>query len=468
MSLSFPPSSRRRPRRRSALTTLSPPSSGRRPRRRSALITLFRLPQSSRPRLARRTVRLRLTLLHGGLLIASGAWLLAITYLLILHYSPTEFVATTGPNSEPAMRTTGPTRLGSPSSAKVRQSAHWYWTGLDHLVLLSAMALAIVAALSFVVGWLAAGRTLRPLAAMTDSARRISERNLHERLAVPGPSDELKDLGDTIDGLLDRLETVVSAQRQFAANASHELRTPITVQRTLLESVLTHPQPTPALWRTTCQRVLASSEKQARLIEALLVLARSQQELGHRETFDLAPVTASVMRALAPDASARGLTVSTELEACPVSGDARLVERLVWNLGQNAIRHNRPQGRVHVAVGARSGRASLQVSNTGPPVPGNQISRLLQPFQRLGPQRSGRHDGSGLGLSIADAIAKAHGATLTARPGAEGGLDIEVTFPRPPTAGVQDAGGMALREPAGDLVPLSVVPPTGFEPVPPP
>jgi signal transduction histidine kinase len=421
-----------------------PPSSGRRPRRRSALISLARLPENSSSRLARRTVRLRLTLLHGGLLVASGAWLLAITYLLILHYSPAEFVATTGPNSEPATRTTGPTRLGSLSAAKVRQSAHWYWTGLDHLVLLSAVALAIVAALSFVVGWLAAGRTLRPLATMTDSARRISERNLHERLAVPGPSDELKDLGDTIDGLLDRLETVVGAQRQFAANASHELRTPLTVQRTLLESVLTHPEPTPALWRTTCERVLASSEKQARLIEALLVLARSQQELSHRETFDLATVTASVMRSLSQEASARGLDVSIELDACPVAGDARLVERLVWNLGQNAIRHNRPQGRVHVAVGARAGRASLRVTNTGPPVPGSQIGRILQPFQRLGPQRSGRHEGSGLGLSIADAIAKAHGATLTARPGSEGGLDIEVSFPGPTAAGIQNRDGVAF------------------------
>jgi signal transduction histidine kinase len=175
--------------------------------------------------------------------------------------------------------------------------------------------------------------------------------------------------------------------------------------------------------------VLASSEKQARLIEALLVLARSQQELGHRETFDLASVTASVMRALSQDASARGVTVSMALQASPVWGDARLVERLAWNLGQNAIRHNRPQGRVEVTVGARAGQASLRVTNTGPPVPGDQITRLLQPFQRLGPQRSGRHDGLGLGLSIADAIAKAHDARLTARPGSEGGLDIEVSFP---------------------------------------
>jgi signal transduction histidine kinase len=408
---------------------------------------ISRLPESSRPRLARRTVRLRLTLLHGALLVVSGACLLAITYLLVLHYSPSEFVATTGPNSVPARRTTGPSRLGSLSSAKVRQSVHWYWTGMDHLVLLSAMALAIMAALSFAVGWLAAGRTLRPLRTMTDSARRISERNLHERLAVPGPSDELKDLGDTIDGLLDRLETVVSAQRQFAANASHELRTPLTVERTLLESVLTHPDPTPALWRSTCERVLASNEKQARLIEALLILAGSQQEPGHRETFDLASVTASVMRTLRQDASARGLTVSTAFQACPASGDVRLVERLVWNLGQNAIRHNRPQGRVQVAVGPRSGRASLQVTNTGPPVPGNQINRLLQPFQRLGPQRSGQHEGLGLGLSIVSAIAQAHRATLTARPGSEGGLDIEVSFPEP-TAPADSRNGHGAISPA--------------------
>jgi signal transduction histidine kinase len=421
---------------------------------------LWRRPRR-RP-LRRRTVRLRLTVLHGALLVVSGACLLAITYLLILHYSPDEFVATSGPNLEPGKVMRGRGQLGGPvhqtPARGASTSAHWYWTGLGHLVVLSAIALAIMAVMAVIVGWLAAGRTLRPLRTMTDSARRISERTMHERLAVPGPSDELKDLGDTIDGLLDRLETVVTAQRQFAANASHELRTPLTVQRTLLESVLTHPHPTPELWRSTCERVLASGEKQARLIEALLTLARSQQELGHRETFDLASVAASVTRTFDQDMSARGLTVSTVLHTCLVSGDVRLVERLAGNLLQNAVRHNRRPGRVSVVVASRSGRASLRVTNTGPPVPGDQIDRLLQPFQRLGPQRSGQHEGLGLGLSIISAIAQAHGATLMVHPGPEGGLDIEVSFPGLPATTDNPNGFAAMpTEPAG----LSATVPAG-------
>jgi signal transduction histidine kinase len=266
---------------------------------------------------------------------------------------------------------------------------------------------------------------LRPLHTMTATARRISERNLNERLAVDGPGDELKDLGDTFDELLDRVEKALAAQRQFAANASHELRTPLTLERTLLESILTHPHPAPEAWRSTCERVLATSKQQAGLIEALLVLSRSQQELDHHEPVDLAATAARAARASAAEAAARHVRVETTLRAGCVHGDAQLIERLVSNLLQNAVRYNVPHGRVHIVTG----RASLRVTNTGPRVPADQIGRLLQPFQRLGERRAGHHDGVGLGLSIVAAIATAHGAVLTTRPDPEGGLDVEVMFP---------------------------------------
>jgi signal transduction histidine kinase len=375
--------------------------------------------------LPQRTVRLRLTLLYGALFVGSGACLLAIAYLLIVHSSPTQFVSVQSGHGGAGAFGAAPGRKQAGSVSAVR------WTGLGHMLLISGIALAIMAVISVVAGWFVARRMLRPLRAMTVTARTISERNLHQRLEVRGPGDELKDLGDTIDGLLSRLEAALTAQRQFAANASHELRTPLTLERTLLESILTHPRPTPEAWRSTCERVLVSSQKQAALIEALLMLSRSQQGLDHREPADLAAITASVVRGSTAEAASRHVLIETALEPGWMSGDPQLIERLASNLLHNAIRHNIPGGRVRIATGAAAGRAGLRVTNTGPVVPADQIDRLLQPFQRLGEQRAGRHGGIGLGLSIVAAIATAHAAVLTARPGPEGGLDVEVTFPLP-------------------------------------
>ena len=380
-----------------------------------------------------RTVRLRLTLLYGALFVTSGGCLLVIAALLIVHNSPAQFIA-----FQPER--TGIQQLGGvpPGRAQTGTTSVVRWTGLDHLLLISGIALAIMAVISVGVGWFAARRMLRPLRTMTITARRISERNLHERLAVQGPGDELKDLGDTIDGLLSRLELTLAAQRQFAANASHELRTPLTLERTLLESILTHPHPAPQAWRSTCERVLASSKKQAGLIDALLVLSRSQQGLDHLEPVDLGSVATGIARASAAEAAARHMRIDVAPRAGHVSGDAQLIEHLVSNLLQNAIRHNVTHGQVRIVTGVTAGRATLRVTNTGPQVPADQIDRLLQPFQRLGEQRADRHDGVGLGLSIVAAIAAAHHAILDARPGTEGGLDVTVTFP-PPLTGEEPA-----------------------------
>jgi signal transduction histidine kinase len=378
-----------------------------------------------------RTVRVRLTLLYGTLFAVSGACLFAVAYVLIVSVSPSQFIVVQ-PRSEGPGGTTQGGGLPAPPSPHPQPGnvpAVFHWTGLNHIVAISLIALAIMTVVSVIVGWFVAGRMLRPLRTMTTTARRISERNLHQRLAVPGPRDELKNLGDTIDSLLDRLETVVTAQRQFAANASHELRTPLTLQRTLLESILTHPRPTPAAWRSACERALAATDTEAQLIEALLTLARSQQNPDHPEPVDLASVTAGVIRAAEPHAAALGVTIETRLESNYISGDIGLIERLVSNLLENAIRHNLPRGWVQVLVRDQAGETTLQVTNTGPAVPPDQVGRLFQPFQRLSPQRAGRHDGVGLGLSIVDAIARTHTAALSARPGPQGGLDIEVTFP---------------------------------------
>ena len=297
------------------------------------------------------------------------------------------------------------------------------------LLIVSLVGLAIMVLASAVLGWLAAGRILRPLRAMTTATRQMSEDDLHQRLAMPGPSDELKDLADTIDGLLARLQAAFDAQRQFVANASHELRTPLTVERAMLEVTLADPAATAENLRRTCEDVLAAGRQQERLIEALLTLARSQRGLDRREPLDLAAITSSVLHAREPDAAAGGLAISASITTTPVLGDARLLQRLAANLIDNAIRHNIPHGQIGIQVTTSGGHPTLTVTNTGPVIPAGQATRLLQPFQRLSAGRPADEDGLGLGLSIVAAITKAHRATLTVNPGPHGGLDIDIKFP---------------------------------------
>ena len=376
-------------------------------------------------RLPRRTVRLRLTALYGGLFLASGAALLAITNILARSLPWPVFHPATGHH---------PAAPGFPhairrQAAFARLVAAQHITALNHLLAVSAIALGIMAIASVALGWLAAGRVLRPLREMTAAARAISEDSLHQRLAVPGPGDEMKDLGDTIDGLLERLEAAFDAQRDFVSSASHELRTPLTLTRTLLQMILTDPHPTLAAYRTTCQDLLEASDQQEQLIEALLTLARSQRGLDHREDLDLATITTSVLHALEPHADACGLTVSASVSTAPVLGDSRLLQRLITNLIDNAIRHNTPGGQVTINVTADRRLPAITISNTGPVIPAAQVTRLLQPFQRLSTTRSADGDGLGLGLSIVAAIARAHQATITISPRGHGGLDINIEFP---------------------------------------
>ncbi len=300
---------------------------------------------------------------------------------------------------------------------------------LNVLLVLSGIALAVMAVVSIGLGWLVAGRVLRPLRTLTESVHGITASNLHERLALQGPDDELQELGRTFNGLLDRLEASFDAQRQFVANASHELRTPLARQRTLLEVSMSDPNATVESLRAADARALAAGEQQERLIEALLTLARSERGLDRHEPVDLAGVLAEALLGRRREAEQRGLRVEAHLEAAPVWGDPRLVEQLAANLLDNALQYNVAGGHINVRTETRGDRAVLSVTNSGPVVPPDEVDRLFEPFQRLGAARTDHGEGAGLGLSIVRAIAIAHGADVAARALPQGGLEVEVRFP---------------------------------------
>jgi signal transduction histidine kinase len=272
---------------------------------------------------------------------------------------------------------------------------------------------------------------LRPLRTITAAARRISASSLHERLALHGPDDELRELGDTLDGLFARLEASFDAQRRFAANASHELRTPLTRERTLLQVTLADPAATTGTWEAAGRELLASNAEQEHLIEAMLTLASSEAGTGEREPLDLAAITSAAVAAARPAIDRLGLHAQTAIQPAALDGDPFLIQQLAANLIDNAVRHNIPGGDIQICTTASDAGAVLSVTNSGQVIPAAEVDRLFQPFQRLGSRPARRDGGHGLGLSIVKAIATAHAATITARPRPGGGLTIDVTFPPP-------------------------------------
>ena len=383
-------------------------------------------------RLPRRTVRLRLTLLYGGLFLVSGAGLLTLTYVLAAKTFPVLVQTQSNSGSSAGIGSgTLPGELQQAFSALESQAAQQRAEALHELLVQSGIALAVMAVLSIGLGWLVAGRVLRPLRTITAAAQHISASNLHQRLALASPDDELKELADTFDGLLGRLERAFDAQRQFVANASHELRTPLARQRTVVEVALADRNPTVAGLQSACERVLAASVQQERLIEALLTLAHSQRGLRQRGPIDLVAIIRDAVASREVEARQRGITITASLGPALVSGDAALAERLVVNLLDNALRHNTADGWVKITIGMRSGRAVLNVANSGPVIPPGEVSRLFEPFQRLGADRTAGGGGLGLGLSIVSAIVAAHDALIRARARPGGGLEIQVRFPRP-------------------------------------
>jgi signal transduction histidine kinase len=366
------------------------------------------------PLASRLTLRVRLTVLYGALFTASVVAVVAGAEVLWPNLLRTHA----------SQQAPGGSVAPAPPGSQLGDGAH-------SISVESVLFLLVVVALSLFLGWVVAGRNLRPLRAIIATSRDISARNLHERLALTGPRDEFTELGETLDGLFGRLEASFESQRRFVANASHELRTPLAAERTLLQVTLADPAASVATLRAACEEALELGGQQERLISALLTLASGEGGVDRWEPFDLAEITGQVLA----DRAAEGITVEAALQPTAATGDVRLAESLVANLVDNALRHNVPGGRVTVATAVTAGWPVLSVSNTGPVIPAAEVNRLFQPFQRLNGERlSGRqlrHDGGhGLGLAIVRAIAEAHGASLTARARPEGGLDVEVAFPR--------------------------------------
>jgi signal transduction histidine kinase len=426
-------------------------------------------------RLPRRTARLRLTVQYGAAFLACGAAVLVVVAYLF-YGQPAQGFSSSQPKSSPSailhakvpvadVHQAGrfdivPVRIpvadvlqagrydtfkiSMPVAPAKRQPYHLSAAQFDQLLaraqfrvdydkqrilIICAIVLAVIAVAAASIGWIVAGRVLRPLRTITAAARRIAASSLHERLALQGPDDELKELGDTLDHLFARLEASFDAQRRFAANASHELRTPLTRERTLLQVTLADPASTAVTWQAVGRELLSSNTEQERLIEALLTLASSEAGASERESVDLAAITSEALAFPRTATSRLGLHVHTDIQPATLDGDPLLIQQLVSNLIDNAARHNIPGGDVQVATGTSSGHAVLSVANTGQVIPLAEVDRLFQPFQRLGPRPARRDGGHGLGLSIVRAIAADHGATIGARALPGGGLAVDVTFP---------------------------------------
>ncbi|MFI6503924.1 sensor histidine kinase [Nonomuraea typhae] len=371
------------------------------------------------------TVRLRFTVLYGVMFLLSGAALLAITNLIgVGGHSSTR----PGP---PIEQLTLKEALEANKQLET-QLSQAQEAQSSQLLIASAVALAVMIVVSGVLGRLLAGWVLRPVRTITAATRRISAENLHERLAVPGPADEVKDLADTIDALLERLEGAFAAQRRFVANASHELRTPLATMRASLDVAVAKPEPVPAQTLALAGRIRAELDQVDQLLEGFLTLARTQHDaLAERTTISLGSLLSMSLDARAAAITARGLTVDDDgvRHDAWTRGSRTLLSRLLDNVLDNAIIHNQDGGWIRVAATAGTASALVTVETGGQILDPEQVARLAQPFQRLGANRTGSRDGSGLGLSIVAAIATAHGGGLDLRARPEGGLRVTVSLP---------------------------------------
>jgi len=382
---------------------------------------------SRRPRL---TVRARLTLIYTGLFAVCGAIVVAVSYILVAQLepqgqgqqAPASFLARC--RSE-QLSTRPDERILAKCDAYLRlQGAqHQRDLTLSHLLEYSLITLAVVIALATILGWIAAGRALRPVHRITAAARTASEHNLSARVALRGPRDELRELAETFDEMLGRLQAAFEAQRQFIANASHELRTPLAVMRTTVDVVLDNPDSTPGELHGMAADIRAAVDHAEHLISALLILARNERGLTVHEEVELAMVAEDVL----DTADLGALQVHATLEPAVISGDPVLVEHLIANLVDNAVRYNAAAGDVWISTRTIAGSSHLTVANTGPLISPADADRIFQPFQRLNDRTS--HDGFGLGLTIVASIAAIHGGTATADPRKDGGLSVTVTIP---------------------------------------
>jgi signal transduction histidine kinase len=364
-------------------------------------------------RAPRPTVRTRLTAIYVALAgLSTGVLLLVSYWLLGRHFD----------------RTLSPQVAGD---------------ALDEVAFQYFIAFAGVLVLAAALGWLVAGRVLAPLKRITGTAQRVSEEHLDERIDVDGPDDELRELGETLNEMLDRLSESFEIQRRFVANASHELRSPLTVIRSEAEVALANPQPDLDELRGMAESVVQASRRTEALLASLLILARSQRGLLQSAAVDLAEVAADAVEAAASAADTESVRLETDLEPAIVEGDAALLERLVANLIENGVLYNRPGGFVRVRTSARDGAIELEVENSGPPVEQAAAARLAEPFERLARDADGR--GAGLGLSIVRAVSEAHGGTLAIDPRQEGGLVVSVRLPAADAIAGAGAGAARAR-----------------------
>jgi signal transduction histidine kinase len=402
-------------------------------------------------------VRTRLTLIYAALFFAAGAALLTLTYGLVASSLPTKpsaAVATVSsqelhalkrecdvpgnppkkPEGEPASSV-----LKSLSGCKAAESAYYAGTAagmqavrqntLAKLLSFWLVALGVMTVASGGLGWFMSGRVLRPVRVITETARRASEQHLGERLGLTGATDELKELADTFDQMLERLDAAFATQRRFVANASHELRTPLTVMRTAIDVTLAKPSPTARQLTDMAVRVRRSIDRAEGMVEALLLLAVSEQGRLTAEFADLATWAEDAIDAAAPEIERLELRVDAALDPAETTGDPQLLERMIANLVDNAVRHNEPGGCIRLRTGSTDATVYLEIANSGPFVPEDAVPSLFEPFRRM-EAGTGPRDGVGLGLSIVRSVATAHLATVTARGKPDGGLDISVVLPR--------------------------------------
>ena len=439
----------------------------------------------------RPTVRLRLTLTYTALFVVTGTALLGVNYFLVQHR---EGAATAAgiicrPNAQPNLQTQSgippempvgtplpgpagafldlspeacsgavgayfyhssgnesgkiitsgngqPVQISGPTAAAVQQLTTTVKISqshtLDTLRTESAVALGLITILSFGLSWWMAGRVLRPVHRITDAARRLSEQTLDNRINLQGPNDELKELADTFDAMLARLGRAFESQRRFVANASHELRTPLATERVLIDEALANRSAEAEDFRAILEQLRTNSQETERLVEALLTLARSERAVEHWADVDLATTTQSVLAGIGPEATSKGIEIRSELAHVSVAGDPGLVERLVGNVVENAVRHNVPGGWVDVITRSESNQAVLEVANTGSRLDDADIPTLTEPFRRAGSQLRADDGGFGIGLSVVEAVVHAHRGTLSLRSRSEGGLVVQVRLPSLP------------------------------------
>ena len=370
------------------------------------------------PHLPRRTVRARLALSYWGLFLASGVALLVVTVALWQG-------ATTSTVHVPGSMN------GNPVSSAQAGGVVQHSSDLQQLLIVSGIALAMMAVVSIVFAWLVAGRFLRPMRAIATTAKEISATNLHERVNLAGPDDELKEMADTFDDLLARLERSFQFERRFVANASHELRTPLATMRVWLDVAMAKPGPLPQETVVLADRLRHELERMERLLESFLTLAHAQLDPaadGSTLSLDEIAIDAIDRRA---DAIARS-ELKIHQRECPeawIKGSETLLHRTVENVIDNAVNHNEVGGWIRVSTEVEGTLARIVVENGGPILAEGDVDRLARPLRRLGVERTGSEKGSGLGLSIVASIAEVHGGTLNLHARSDGGLRVVIALP---------------------------------------